>query len=324
MDTILTFLIFIILTIITCFGAMKLSDTAEEFEQNSNIKPMIIGIILAVATSLPEFATSLTSSIILNNPNASIANPIGSNMFNLVVLSVLLIIFQKKIQKNSISKKQNVLNTIVILMYFLALAEIFFEKNNQFILGISNNNLITFIFVILYIIGIKLSSTQEKENDEKKVDKSRIKKIILKFLMFSLIVLISSFCLSLVAEKIIKITGLESGFVGAVFLGISTSLPECVSSLVLFKKGLYNIAAANIVGSNLFNFIIVSINDIVYNKPIWNNVTDLDLYLFYFGIIMSILTWFIIQMYNPKNIVIKIFVPIGVIGLYISYLLISI
>ena len=321
MEMILTFLMFIVLTLITCFAAIKLSDTSEEFEQNSNIKPMIIGIVLAVATSLPEFATSLTSSMIVNNPNASIANPIGSNMFNLVVLSTLLLIFKKKVKNNSISKKQNVLNSIVIMMYIIALVEILTEKYNVF--SVHNNNMMTFIFFILYIIGIKMSSTEEV-SEKKQVDKSKITKIILKFILFSMVVLISSFCLSLVAEKIIKITGLESGFVGAVFLGVATSLPECISSLVLFKKGLYNIAAANIIGSNMFNFIIVSINDVFYKEAIWKYVSNIDLYLFSFGLIMSVLTWFIIQFYEPKNKLIKLIIPSLVISLYFIYLIISV
>ena len=271
----MVYLVFAVLAGITSYCAIKLSDAAEKFEKYSKMNAVLIGAILAVATSLPEFASSLTSSLWLDDPIASISNPLGSNMFNIVILAVLNIYFFKKIVNGNIQRSNNRLNILVILLYGITYISVL-NPDVPF-LAFGHLNLITIIYFTVYGIGLYLSGKDNGGDSIAHEDNPQeMKKAIIQFIIFAIIVLISSVGLSLSAKEIIELSGLDAGFVGALFLGVATSLPELISSFVLCKNGAYNIAAANIIGSNLFNFIIIAINNIFYKEPIWKSIALVD------------------------------------------------
>lgn len=316
MEIVITFLVFFILATITCIAALQLSNACDKFEKYSKLPPIIIGAILAIATSLPELATSLTSSIVLNEPTTSISNPIGSNMFNIVILALLNIIFYKNTINYYLDKKNNIFNIIAIIMY---VSTIIVALNPALgLLSVGHINVLSILIFVLYIVGITITKSSSEEEHEN--NPSELKKAMLKFAIFSVVVLISSYFLSLVADKIIALTGLNSGFVGAVFLGVATSLPELVSSLNLVKQGNYNIAASNIIGSNIFNFLIVCINDLFYTKPIWSMMDAGVMQLLGYGLLLSIITFIMIQ-FKTKNKLLNIILPILCIVIYVIYMI---
>lgn len=320
MHNVFVFVAFFIFALITCYGAIKLSDASEDFEKYTKIPPIIIGAILAIATSLPEFATSLTSSIGLGTPVTAIANPIGSNMFNIIILAMLNIVFFKQTINYYLKTNNNIFNSIVIIMYLLTILAIF----NPYGIGqyaIWHINAITIIMFVLYAIGLAISGNND-EVIEHEENKQALNKAIVQFIVFAIVVLVCSVVLSLLADEIINITNLKSGFVGAVFLGIATSLPELISSFSLCKNGKYNIACANIIGSNLFNFIIVCINDVFYPQPIWNLMDGSVYPLIYFGLTLSVITFIMIQ-FKTKNKYINIILPVICIAIYLFYMITS-
>lgn len=322
METILVFLAFFILAGITTYSAIQLSNASEKFEKYSKLSPIIIGAILAVATSLPEFATSITSSVILDTPLTSIANPIGSNMFNIVILAILNIMFYKKTINYYLKGNNNIFNAVVIFYYVLTFIVIL--APNTPMSSIGHINILTFIIFILYFVAIKISGDSESNQVTHEDNPTELKKAIKTFVIFSIVVLVSSYFLSQTADKIMEITGLTGGFVGAVFLGIATSLPELISSFILCKHGSYNIAASNIIGSNIFNFSIVAINDLLYKQPMWSMIAGDQsvIMLFIFGAVMSAIMFFMIQC-KTKKPYLNIIMPIAVIGLYVYYLMLS-
>lgn len=320
MNTIFVFVAFFILAGITAYSAMQLSDSSEKFEKYSNLPPIIIGAILAVATSLPELATSLTSSLVVGDPITSVSNPIGSNMFNFVILAILNITFYKKTINYYLKNNNNIFNTIVIIMYLLTF--IVAANPNLPYVSVGHINLITIFIILLYVLGLKMSSDNDDETTQQEKNPLELKKAIIRFAIFSVVVLVSSYFLSLVAEEIINITGLKSGFVGAVFLGIATSLPELISSFILCKHGNYNIACSNIVGSNMFNFVIVAVNDVFNKTPIWSKADGSVYPLFFYGFVLSIIMFLMIK-FKTKNKVLNIILPVVTILIYIFYMITS-
>lgn len=322
MQNFIVFALFFILAGITSYSAMQLSNASEKFEQFSKLPPILIGAILAVATSLPEFATSLTSNLILHQPTTTAANPIGSNMFNVMILALMNIIFYKKTVNYYLKNNNNVFNTIVIIMYLLTFTVALTPTTSpayQY-MYIGNVNIITIIIILLYFLGLKLSKDMDQEEQTHENNPQELRKAIIRFVIFSVVVIVSSYFLSLVADKIIAITGLASGFVGAVFLGIATSLPELISAFLLCKHGSYNIAASNVIGSNLFNFIIVAINDVVSKQPLWSQVDSSVYPLYFYGFVLSCIVFFMIS-FKTKNKVLNLLLPILSIGTYIYYLI---
>jgi cation:H+ antiporter len=84
------------------------------------------------------------------------------------------------------------------------------------------------------------------------------------FAVNAVILVIAASLLPAVAERFADVTGLEESFVGSLFVAASTSLPEVVVSVTAVRLGAIDMAAANLLGSNLFNLAVVAFDDVLY------------------------------------------------------------
>ena len=137
---------------------------------------------------------------------------------------------------------------------------------------------------------------------------------------------IVSILLTLVVNLIAgKNPNVASSFIGAILLGITTSMPEVITFIALIKMKSFDLALSDIIGSNLFNLLILAIGDIfLKNKEIYYFVDKESMFLLIFGFILTILSFYQNNRKVVKNKLIYI-VPslIGVL-LYIYYIVINV
>jgi len=126
-------------------------------------------------------------------------------------------------------------------------------------------NVISLIIVILYVLSIRAMNEDETEQSEEK-SKLSYKKIAIMFLLWAMVVVVSSYFVTHVVDQIQVEFNLGSSFAGAIFLGVATSLPELTAVMTLMKLRNYEAALGNIVGSNIFNMTIISVVDIINVK----------------------------------------------------------
>ena len=113
--------------------------------------------------------------------------------------------------------------------------------------------------------------------------------------------------------------GLGAGLAGALLLGVATSLPELSSTVALFKIKNYNIAIGNIVGSNLFNFIIIALADIVYWKGgVYDYSDPKTVDLLIFGVIVMPAMQIMLKFKNKAT---QIICPLCVTACYAAFLI---
>ena len=230
---------FLILAFLTAFISIKLSYYGDLLSKQTKLASAFIGgLIIASITSLPEFVTSI-SAVIIDNPALSFGDILGSNMFNIFVLSIYNLYFFKK---NIFNNK----NKYTFECLILILEYIFIWLNLKFIT--------TLILILLYIVySIKtIKNVKEEDNISNKE-----KYVLLKFIINVFLLIILSILLTISADNITKIyPNIASSSVGAILLGITTSLPEVVTTFSLIKLNNYNMAISNIIGSNIFNFLV--------------------------------------------------------------------
>jgi cation:H+ antiporter len=90
----------------------------------------------------------------------------------------------------------------------------------------------------------------------------------------ALIVTLAALFLPYFGEKIADQTGLSESFFGTVFLAITTSLPELVVSVSALRMGALDMAAGNLLGSNVFNIAILSLLDLFYTEgPLYSKIS---------------------------------------------------
>lgn len=311
-------ILFLFLAGLTVFLSFRLSYYADLLNKTTNISGVFIGgILLAGLTSLPEFVTCL-SSIFLNNPYLAIGDILGSNFFNIAMMCFFDILFIKTMFYNYTKNRYYLIYVLLILNYLI----MYLFMGGTFNLEIFNIGLPSFIIIITYIFYLK----NAKEEETKKEVITTKEHVLLKFFLVGLFMVIVSILLTLVVNLIAgKNPNVASSFIGAILLGITTSMPEVITFIALVKMKSFDLALSDIIGSNLFNLLILAIGDIfLKNKEIYYFVDKESMFLLVFGFILTILSFYQNNRKVVKNKLVYIIPSLMGILLYIYYIAINV
>ena len=240
-------------------GADLVVDGAASIARKFNIPSMIIGLtIVAMGTSAPEAAVSITSSLSGQN-DMSVANVVGSNFFNiLVVLGVSSLISKLPVQKNTIKKDTPFLLIVSGLLLVFGINK-YISRIEGLIL------LIVFVYFLYSTVKMAKSATNLDSSSDNEIalaeSDTTTQTPILKTVILSVIgilgIVIGGDMVVDSATSIATLFGMSANLVGLTIVAIGTSLPEFVTSIVAIKKGETEIAIGNVIGSNIFNILLV-------------------------------------------------------------------
>lgn len=214
-----------------------------------NLSAILIGmIIVGFGTSTPEMLVSSFGAI-KNNPGIALGNAYGSNILNiLLILGITALIKPLKIN-NQIFKFD-----LPLLLLFSAIA---FYQSSDFLISRFDSIFLLFIFFIYLLATIKKSQNVENDININSETKTKTTSTIFYLILSLMILIISSKFLVSSATEIAKSIGVSDLIIGLTIIALGTSLPELASSTMAAVKGQDDIAVGNIVGSNIFNTLIV-------------------------------------------------------------------
>lgn len=253
------FLILIIGFAFLIKGADVFVGAASSIAKRFNVPPMLIGLtIVAMGTSTPEAAVSISSSLSGQN-DMSIANVIGSNFFNiLIVLGISAIIAKLPVEKNTIKKDTPFLVFISTLLVILGIN-----------LNLSRfDGLILLVLFVFFLVNMIKSNLGQKDSDVSVGESA----IAIEATDSEFVSLPKTLVICLVgivgivwggdlvvdsATKIATTLGMSSNLVGLTIVAMGTSLPELVTSVIAVRQGETEIAIGNVIGSNIFNILLV-------------------------------------------------------------------
>lgn len=307
---------FLIFAFLTVFLSIKLSYYADLLSKTSGVsKALVGGIVLAGVTSLPEFVTCF-SAMVVNNPALAIGDIIGSNLFNLFMICFFDIVFIKKMIFLNTSRLHNIVILILILNY-LAL---YFFVSKIFDFSLLSIGFPSILIIATYILYLKKIPKFEVDSYVINEDGSS-KKTAVKLVIVSLCMVISSVLLTIVVNNIsIAHPSFSSSFLGAIFLGITTSLPEVVTFYALINIKSYDIAVSNIIGSCLFNLLVLAIGDIVFlGYPVYMFSDNDTLILVILGLLFLVSCLIINYRKRCKNLFSYGFISFLVIVVYLVF-----
>lgn len=251
----MSYIILIIGFILLIKGADIFVEGASNIAKKFGIPSIIVGLtIVSLGTSAPELAVSLIASFEGNN-GITIGNVLGSNIFNtLMVLGLTAIVMPIIIKKSTVIKDYivNILVTILLLALSFG-GKLLFNKEPQL------NRLAGFILIascIIYIVYlIKTVKDHSEDNEEDK--EVNILKSILKIIFGIIGIIIGGNLVVNSASDIAYSFGLSDKLVGLTIVAMGTSLPELVTSMIAALKGENDIAIGNVLGSNIFNILLI-------------------------------------------------------------------
>ena len=245
-------------------GADLFVDGSSSLAAIFKVPSIIIGLtIVAMGTSAPELAVS-TSAAINGSNEIAVSNVVGSNLFNLLMVLGICALIKPLPLDNVIKKRDFPFSIIITIALFVALG-VGVLKSTEFATVKMGDNVTTLerwmgialiaIFVV-YIIVLIRSALKNKTEGEAVKQISPLKSVLFVLIGIALIVAGGHFVVES-AKYIAAAFGMSETLIGLTIVAVGTSLPELVTSVVASRKGENGLAVGNVVGSNIFNILLI-------------------------------------------------------------------
>ncbi|MEG0021932.1 MAG: calcium/sodium antiporter [Bacilli bacterium] len=238
-------------------GADLLVNGASDIAKKFKIPEMVIALtIVSIGTSLPELIVSLDSAI-KGYSDIAIGNIVGSNIVNLLfILGLCAIITPLEFKKPTKFIENPICLLVTGLLFIMANTGNEITRTEGIIL------LTGAVFFLLYNLYMarnskEIDKTYLEESKKKELKKINVWKCILYILSGIVILKIGGQLVVDNAVLIAKTFGLSEKLIGITIVAVGTSLPELVTSVSAALKGEKDMAIGNILGSNIFNILLI-------------------------------------------------------------------
>ena len=262
------FVIFVISLGALIWGADFIIKESERIALHYNISEFIIGAtLIALGTSLPEMAASISASI-KNQSEMAVANVLGSNIINIsLVLGLVFLIASKITPDRDLFFKDSAWLLFPVIILPLMILDGTLSRIDGFLL---------FAMMGAYIMFLMQSNSSEYiielDDDLKKEKFNWTKTVGLLLTGFVLVVVGADFTIES-AANIARTFGISEWIIGLLLIAFGTSLPELVVSIKATKDGKADMSIGNIIGSNMANTSVV-LGSAAMTKPLAINLTS--------------------------------------------------
>jgi len=220
------------------------------------VSPLVVGLtIVAMGTSAPEVAASVAGVFRENGGDLALGNVFGSNIANLALVGgVIALISPLVVQKRTLRREVPVMLLVILLLCpFLHDAKV--SRPEAAVLLVIFAGL---IFLTVYLARRESRSRASQSDLGMEVDTKHVKKNVLYILIGLLGLALGAVLVVRGAVFVGEAIGLSKAVIGLTIVAFGTSLPELVTCVVATLKGHHDISVGNLVGSNIFNTLLVT------------------------------------------------------------------
>lgn len=235
------------------WGADRFVHGAAAIAKNFGISPLIIGLtIVGIGTSAPEILIS-TIAAYQGNPSLAVGNALGSNIANTaLVLGITAIVMPLSVKSETLRREYPIMFAVMLLALALVV---------DYHLGHLDGVILIFgLFVMLYWMvqqGKKQKHDPMEQEFEQEIPSISNQQAFIWFAVGLILLIASSRGLVWGSVNIAKSLGVSDLIIGLTIVAIGTSLPELAASITSALKKEHDIAIGNIIGSNMFNMLVV-------------------------------------------------------------------
>ena len=245
-------------------GADFFVEGSSSVAKRLHVPSIIIGLtIVAMGTSLPETAVSVSASLAGNNELA-VSNVVGSNIFNLmVVIGVCAILATVNVARETI--RRDIPLSLICAGLLMLLGIVGLGDKTGMTLGHLDGVLFIVLFACYIIYMVRTAMKASKEGKKVEIEGGSDEEIKLVSVPVSILFIIGGAVAIAVggdvtvdaASRIASDLGMSQTLIGLTIVSIGTSLPELVTSIVAARKNEVDMALGNAIGSNIFNILMV-------------------------------------------------------------------
>ncbi|MEN7972215.1 MAG: hypothetical protein ABFR47_00105 [Verrucomicrobiota bacterium] len=264
---------------VVVLAGIRLSIYGDALGDRTGLGSGLVGLVfLAAVTSLPELVVSLTSVIQCTDPlhgaDLATGNMLGSNIFNLLILALAALLFPYKFDPGKLESSHTDSTVYGLILLVVFAAAFFVAGKTGFLAPGLHCSWGVLLLPIAYAVFLRREHRQQKETPP---DDHLPSEQVLAHLPASrfygvlgglcLLIIGGGIMLSILGSRMALPPeqggfGLEASLIGTIFLAISTSLPELVISFASVRMGFLDMAIGNVLGSNMFNLLIIFAADV--------------------------------------------------------------
>jgi cation:H+ antiporter len=246
-----------------------LIQAVEEIAERTGLGRAFLGMILvATITSLPELSTGISAVTLADAPDIAVGDIVGSCVFNLLLFAVADTTSRNVAFYGRLHSSHNLTAAFgVVLLGVLALAIL---APGGARLAIGHVGAYSLLLAGLYfgaaslLYAVDVRATPAPQEEVNAPPRETLRPAVARCVAAGVAVTVAGALLAVSADRIAALANLGESFVGVLFVAAATSLPELVAVLAAVRIQAFDLAAGGLLGSNLFNMVVLAIDDIAY------------------------------------------------------------
>ena len=262
-------------------------------------------VLLATTTSLPELITGISAVTVADAPNIAVGDALGSCLFNLVMLVLLDELSREEPMYRRIDQGHLLTAGFGVILIGAAGAFVLLSQSAPSFRLLHISGYTPFIIVI-YLIAMRAAFVYERRaKPPPQIIKAGIgislSGALLRYSGAAVVVVAAGAWLPFVGQELATVMGWKTTFVGTLFIAAATSVPELVVTVSALRLKAVDMAIGNLLGSNLFDILILAIDDIAYTKgPLLHAVSPANAITAFAAVIMSGI-FVVAMLYKPET-----------------------
>lgn len=263
---------FLAASIVIVIGGVRLARYGDVLGEKTGLGRSWTGVVLlAATTSLPELFTGFGATALAALPDIAVGDVLGSCMFNLLILS-----FMDAVQPEPLSTRAHQGHALSVGFGIVLIGIAGFGLLGGIrVPAILWVGLYSPVLIAVYFISMRLIFVHERARRAKELQEVAeelqyadisLRRAAVHYGVAATLVIAAALWLPRLGAELARQTGLGEAFVGSLFVAITTSLPEIVVSLAAVRIGAVDLGIGNVLGSNLFNLLILGLDDVFYTQ----------------------------------------------------------
>jgi cation:H+ antiporter len=258
--------------LVIVLAGVRLARFGDVLGEKSGLGRSWIGVVLlAATTSLPELFTGFGATALAALPDIALGDVLGSCMFNLLILSLMDAVQPEPLSARAHQGHALSMGFGLLLVGVAGMGLITGERFP----AIAWIGLYTPVLIALYFVAMRVIFAHEQQRraretrevaEELQYGETTLRSAVVNYGLAALAVVAAALWLPSLGAELAQQTGLGEAFVGSLFVAITTSLPEIVVSLAAVRIGAVDLGIGNVLGSNLFNLLILGLDDVFYRQ----------------------------------------------------------
>ncbi len=273
----LIWLQFAFCVVVIGFAGVRLSRYGDAIATLTGLSRNWVGmILLATVTSLPELVTGLSAVTVAAAPDIAVGDVLGSCVFNLTILALIDVFYRRGTMYEHAGTGHIVSAGFgVILLAAVGLAMLLTTQGMMPSIG--HVSFASVVIFGLYLAAMRALYLTEQRSTSPIGSATppgiTLKTALMGYGIASAVIVVAGIWLPMIGVELARVMGWSNSFVGTLFVAFATSVPELATTWGAVRIGAIDMAIGNLLGSNLFDVLILAIDDFAYlSGPIFAKI----------------------------------------------------